>query len=82
MAFTPLSQKERAHKKERAKLAPLRLAEAGIGFDSRNEGQHLIVEGFDCYIDFWPSTERWATRFGHKGRGIHNLINFVRGGEA
>ena len=82
MAFTPLSLKERAHKQERAKLAPLRLAEAGIGFDSRNNGQHLIVEGFDCFIDFWPSTDRWNTRFGLKSRGLHRLIKYARtGGE-
>ena len=81
MAFTPLSPKERAHKQERARIAPLRLSEAGIGFDRRNGGQHLIVEGFDCYIDFWPSTERWATRFGHKGRGLHNLIKLILGKE-
>lgn len=55
-----------------------KLKEAGINFDPRNNNQHLIVEGFECYIDFWPSTGRWNTRFGFKGFGLANLIVYVK----
>lgn len=73
--------RDRAKKISRAKAAPLRLSEAGIKFDSRNNGQHLIVAGFDCFIDFWPSTDRWNTRSGVKDRGLYKLIKYVLGGE-
>ena len=32
------------------------LQQNGIGFEVKNQGAHLIVEGGDCLIDFWPGT--------------------------
>ena len=66
----------------RVKAAPIALTKACISHDIRNNGAHIIVEGIDCFIDFWPSTERWNTRFGYKSRGLFALIKYAHmGGE-
>lgn len=54
------------------------LEQAGIPFVSKNEGAHLIVEGRECYIDFWPGTGKWHSRDGAKGFGVRNLLEFVK----
>lgn len=74
-----LDPTEKARRLNRVEVAPRKLKEHGIEFESCNNGQHLIVYGFDCYIDFWPGTERWTTRFGRKAWGLQKLIAFVRG---
>jgi hypothetical protein len=51
-----------------------------IMFDSRNGGQHLIVEGWDCFIDYWPSTGRWRSRFGVGGWSAAALVVYIKGG--
>ena len=54
------------------------LKSAGIVFDVRNEGAHLIVESTEGLIDFWPGTGRWIVRkSGFKEYGVRNLIKFV-----
>ena len=69
-------------KAERVPTAIRKLQEAGINFDRRNGDQHLIVEGFDCFIDFWPSTDRWNARIGGvKGFGLSKLIAYIKGTE-
>lgn len=59
--------------------SPTLLEEKGIPFVVKNGGAHLIVEGKDCFIDFWPGTGKWNTRDGHKGFGVRNLINYILG---
>ena len=51
----------------------------GIIFSSNNGGAHLIVEGKDCYIDFWPGTGKWHSRNGDKGFGVRNLVIYILG---
>lgn len=52
------------------------LREAGIPFESRNAGAHLIVAG---RYDFWPGTGLWMCRGDHsKRRGVRKLIQRVR----
>lgn len=46
----------------------------GIEYVAKNDGWHLIVTGKDGLIDFWPSTGKFITRKGKKGRGVFNLI--------
>ena len=73
------------HKKEnqirrannRTKSADM-LKDAGIVFESKNADAHLIVEGNNGYIDFWPGTGRWHIRNGKRGFGVQNLINFIQ----
>lgn len=64
------------------------LRDNGIVFTSKNSGAHLIVEGNDGFIDYWPGTGRWKTRgnpgtwhFEGKnsvqGFGAHNLVAHI-----
>ena len=50
------------------------LKDKGINFESKNGGAHLIVDGYECVIDFWPSTGKFIVRTGPKGRGVFNMI--------
>jgi len=50
----------------------LMLKNAGIPFESKNDGAHLIVAG---RYDFWPGTGLWQARGERtKQRGVHRLI--------
>jgi hypothetical protein len=53
------------------------LRQRGIPFEEKNNGAHLIVEGRDCFIDFWPGTGRWNSRCGCKGFGVRHLVVFI-----
>jgi hypothetical protein len=57
--------------------SPLYLEKHGIHFESKNNGAHLIVEGNDGYIDFWPGTGRWKARQGESGFGVRNLVKHI-----
>lgn len=49
-----------------------------IEFETKNNGAHLIVEGSDCKIDFWPGTGKYISRNGPSGRGVFNLIKLIQ----
>jgi hypothetical protein len=59
-----------------------KLDEAGIRYDARNDGLHLIIRLIDnSFIDFWPTTGRWTPR-GNKSNlktetGINSLLLFI-----
>jgi len=53
------------------------LVNKGIRFTSHNNGAHLIVDGPDDLIDFWPGTGRWKTRDGVDGFGMKGLLNYM-----
>lgn len=53
------------------------LTERQIGFVERNGGAHLIVEGPDCFIDYWPGTGKWISRDGQRGFGAQALASYV-----
>lgn len=55
------------------------LTNENIPFVAKNGGAHLIVEGRNCYIDFWPGTGKWITRNGERGFGVRNLIKEIKG---
>ncbi|MEY4760653.1 MAG: hypothetical protein RLZZ200_509 [Pseudomonadota bacterium] len=73
------SEMWRAHKEQgQAKRASNRensarlLTEAGIPFESKNNGAHLVVAG---YFDFWPGTGLFMARGSKtKSYGVRNLI--------
>lgn len=57
------------------------LTKAGIPYEVRNGGAHLILKVEDYFIDFWPGTGKWATRgfrFSLVGRGVHGLIRHIK----
>ena len=54
------------------------IKELGFPFESKSGGIHLIIDGPDCKIDFWPSTGKWIFRTGERGRGVKNLVNKIK----
>lgn len=53
-----------------------RLREAGIPFESRNGGAHLLINHNGCHVQYWPGTGLYIfnkpdTR---RGRGIKALL--------
>ena len=75
----------REHKAERAEKragnrqhSAVLLREAGVGFSTRNDGAHLIIERGGKIIDFWPGTGLWVVRGQQKRhRGVRSLIQSV-----
>ena len=66
------SRKKRASNRESsAKM----LAAAGIAFEAKNEGAHLIVTANGRTVDFWPGTGLWIERgASRQKRGVRRLI--------
>ena len=54
------------------------LRKHNIAFTEHNNGAHLIVEGSDCMIDYWPGTGKWISRNGKRGFGVANLITYIK----
>ena len=52
------------------------LRDAGIQFDDKNNGVHLIVRALGHVIDFWPGTGLWIARKFPNTRkyGVRSLI--------
>lgn len=73
-AMKKASQDKRADNRQQSAQY---LTNRGIPFTSKNGGAHLIVEGVDCFIDFWPGTGKWITRNGKNGFGVRNLVKFI-----
>ena len=72
-ALRERSQEKRAGNRDQSARL---LTEAGIPFESKNGGAHLIVAG---RYDFWPGTGLWMARGDHsKRRGVRNLITRIR----
>ena len=66
------SQVKRAKNRETSRK---RLEEAGIEFEVKNDGAHLIVTGNGRTIDFWPGTGKYHVRNSpKKGRGVKGVI--------
>lgn len=56
------------------------LTQNHIGVTVKNNGNHLIVEGPQGYIDVWPSTGKWHDRHkGESGFGLNALITRALG---
>lgn len=55
-----------------------RLNTSMIQFYSKNNGEHLILNGVEGVIDFWPSTGRWVDRKtkrnGYDARGLFSFM--------
>lgn len=67
------AQERRANNRENS---PARLTEAGIKYESKNGGAHLVVTALGKTIDFWPGTGLWIVRGqSRRQRGVFRLIN-------
>lgn len=54
------------------------LERAGVIFESKNAGAHLIVQAGRVAVDFWPGTGLWIARgSSDRRRGVRKLIAFV-----
>lgn len=52
------------------------LLKAGIRFETKNLGAHLIVRALGLTVDFWPGTGLWIVRdTKRQGRGVQRLID-------
>ena len=75
-----LSQQKRAD--NRVASAAL-LSRAGVVFECKNAGAHLVVFAGAYVVDFWPGTGLWITRGSKdKCRGVRKLIQFVKNARA
>ena len=54
------------------------LSRAGVVFEPKNHGAHLIVLAGPLVVDFWPGTGLWIVRGAtERRRGVRKLIDFV-----
>lgn len=54
-----------------------------IGFDVKNEGLHLIVEGQNSLVDVWPTSGKWICRSTRQqGFGLRELLLYCTKGES
>lgn len=52
------------------------LRDAGIAFESKNGGAHLIVVD---HVDYWPGTGLWSDRrTPDAGRGVASLLRYLK----
>lgn len=71
------SQRKRSSNRESSSRL---LAEAGISFEPKNGGSHLIVSGAGVVVDFWPGTGLWVVRGSkERRRGVRQLITRLGG---
>ena len=72
--FNEWSKVKKDKKRSNQRQSTEMLINAGAKFQSKNGGNHLIVEGRNGLIDYWPSTGKFIERGGAEGRGIKKLI--------
>lgn len=55
------------------------LREAGVLFETKNGGAHLIVNHHGHIIDFWPGTGLWRMRGStQRHYGVRKLLTFCQ----
>ena len=72
--FKEHKEERRIKKQSNLEYSTELLRANGIKFESKNNGIHLIVQGKDCKIHFWPSTGKYSAISGEYGRGVRNVI--------
>lgn len=77
--FNALKKERQEKRADNRESSAEYLRQRGIPFVEKNMGAHLIVEGRECFIDFWPGTGKWHSRCGKKGFGVRNLVAFIGG---
>ena len=75
--FAAMKEHSKVKKHANIDRAVAVLDENGFFYEVKNNGVHLIVEGDDGFIDYWPSTGKWNDRKGKKGFGIRNLLKHL-----
>lgn len=73
-----IAEARRQERAERRVTIPERLAAAGIAFERKNNGAHLIVRHRKHTIDFWPGTGLWIERGSDRRRyGVRGLVKHL-----
>lgn len=68
-------QKKREHN---IKCSTSVLMNKKVKFESKSEGNHLVITHSFNVIDFWPATGRWIVRKSPKeGRGVFKLLKWL-----
>jgi hypothetical protein len=80
-----LAAKERKRESREKKLrnqssSAAMLSKNNISYESKNDGNHLVVHGENMTVDFWPSTGKFIIRGDTRHfRGVKFLIKIARG---
>ncbi len=71
-----LKERSRQKRADNREQSARMLSAAGIQFQSKNDGTHLIVAGYKGHVyDFWPGTGLWRMRGSPTDhRGVRSLI--------
>lgn len=57
---------------------PQYLFDLKVPFTPKNNGNQLIVEGKEGFIDYWPTTGKWIDRKSkEQGFGFRQLMMFI-----
>lgn len=75
--YSDMKERSQAKRANNRKQSADYLTKHDIVFTTNNNGAHLIVEGKEGYIDFWPGTGRWTIRDGESGFGVKNLVSEI-----
>lgn len=79
LAFKARKEASRKKKESNQDWSTQKLIDEGIPFESKNWGNHLIVETQNGKVDFWPSTGKFIVRDTDKhGRGIRQLLKICK----
>ena len=72
--FRGLREHHRVNRAANKVQGTQRLVDSGHAFDSKNEGQHLILTEYGTRIEYWPGTNLWREG-GARNRGVQSLID-------
>ena len=76
--FNAAREAGKARRASNRETSPDILRKRGVGFETKNDGAHLIVRHADKVADFWPGTGKYNVR-GSKSyrRGVFNLLRDI-----
>ena len=76
--YKDLRELSKQERRERTLEAPAKLKAAGLAFELKNGGSHVILMTQTRVVDFWPGNELWIVRGSKKRQyGIDELIAFT-----
>ena len=74
-SFRDMRDHGKKKRKQNRENSAIILTEAGVEHTIHNDGAHLIVQGKNYLIDFWPGTGKYIGRGGQcEGRGVRGLM--------
>lgn len=79
--FRAVKAHHKEHRANSRQASAELLKQAGIAFEEKNGGAHLVIDHAGHRIDFWPGTGLWIPRGQktRKWRGIFPLLKHLKG---